>query len=90
MSASLDWYQAAQAATLAFDQYRVFDLRQRVADVDSLLHGIRTELARCRVSEHNRKRATVPHDDLMEAKLFLENHRTQLELAEKKALERAQ
>lgn len=86
MSDALAEYRAARSATEALASERLFDLRVRWAKTDALLFAARQELARCRIGAGNERRATVPHDDLVEALRYLQNHLTQLELAERGVL----
>lgn len=89
MSDALAFYREAREATETLAREKVFDLRTRVARVDDAMHLLSVESTRCRLSESNRRRATVPSDDLQAAIHYLKNHRTQLELAEKKAIQAA-
>lgn len=86
MSDALTLYREAQQATEALAKEKLFDLRVRYAKVDAVRHCMREEIARCRIAEANRRRATVPCDDLVQALHYLENHLRQLDRAEAKAL----
>lgn len=87
MSDPLVFYREAVAATEQLAREKVFDLRVRMCRVDDAMHLLKNELARTRLSSENRRRSTVPSGDICEAIAYLKNHRTQLELAESRALE---
>lgn len=89
MNDALATYQAMRAHADGVQAAKLFDLRVRVARVDDALSLLRTEMAKCRLTDSNRGRATVPCDDLNEAISFLGNHRTQLELTEARVLDAA-
>jgi len=82
----LQRYMADRRDTVAALACAAFDLRTRIAELHGIRHMLLKEHARCQPAPANRRRATVPSDDLIECGHFLTNHIAQLEEAERQLL----